>query len=87
MDRVYLQHIRAQEDLRSVLSRYGVNYYVAFVFDKNEGWQLNRSCLHAMEPSIAGPDALRMRSDFCGMPLFQFSGTDGEYLIYPVDAT
>ena len=87
MDRAYLEHIRAQDDLRSVLSSYGVNYYVAFVFEKNYKWQFNKDCFHALEPSIAGPDSLRMRSDFCEAPLFEFPGFDGKYLIYRINHT
>ncbi len=85
MDRAYLQHIRDQDDLRSVLSTYGVNYYIAFVFKKNLSMQFSNNCFHAMEPSIAGPDALRMRSDFCEAPVLAFSGFDGTYLIYRVN--
>lgn len=87
MDRTYLEHIRAQDDLRSVLSSYGVNYYVAFVFDRNYYWQFSNHCFHALEPSIAGPDSLRMRSDFCEIPIFEFPGSDGKYLIYQINHT
>ncbi len=85
MDRTYLEHIRAQDDLRSTLASYGVNYYVVFVFKHNLRWQRTEGCLHAMEPSIAGPDSLRMRSDFCQAPLFEFPGFDGEYFVYRVN--
>jgi hypothetical protein len=85
MDRAYIDHIRAQDDLRSVLSSYGVNYYVAFVFSTKYKKQFAGPCFHAMEPSIAGPDSSRMRSDFCEAPLFQFLGFDGKYLIYRID--
>lgn len=85
MDKAYLRHIQRQDDLRAVLSQYGVNYYVAFVFDRNLSWQVRSPCFHAMEPSIAGPDALRMRSDFCDPPVFAFPGMDGEYFIYRVN--
>ena len=85
MDRRYLEHIRRQEDLRSVLSSYGVNYYVAFVFDRNYETQLGPQCFHALEPSIAGPSALRMRTDFCEAPLLEFPGSDGKYLIYRIE--
>ena len=84
MDRAYLNHIRAGDDLRSVLASYGVSYYVAFVFKTNLRWQWQGNCLHAMEPSIAGPDSLRMRSTFCQPPLLTFPGFDGEYFIYRV---
>ncbi len=86
MDRTYLQNIRASHDLRAVLSQYGVQYYIAFVFIKNEKMQFSGSCFHAMEPSIPGPDALRMRSDFCQAPAFRFTARDGEYVIYQIDA-
>lgn len=79
MDRTYLNHIRAQEDLRSVLASYGVNYYVAFTETKKES---KGSCFHATEPVIAGPDALRMRSEFCDPPVFQFKGFDGTYRVF-----
>lgn len=84
MDRAYLQHIKAQDDLRSVLAGYGVNYFVAFVFKSNFRNQFVKGCFRAMEPSIAGPSALRMRSTFCGPPLFQFPGFDGRYVVYPI---
>lgn len=79
MDRTYLNHIRAQEDLRSVLAGYGVNYYVAFTETEKEG---KGSCFHATEPVIAGADALRMRSEFCDPPVFQFKGFDGTYRVF-----
>ncbi len=86
MNRAYLEHIRAQDDLRSVLASYGVNYYVAFVFKHNYRTELKDGCLHAMEPSIAGPSSLRMRSTFCETPVFQFSGFDGKYLVYRINS-
>ena len=82
MDRRYLEHIRAQDDLRSVLRQYGVNYYVAFVFARNAATQLSDSCFHAVEPSLAGPSALHMRSDFCEAPVASHDAEDGRYLIY-----
>jgi len=85
MDRAYIDHIRSQDNLRSVLSSYGVNYYVAFVFSVKYKKQFAGPCFHAMEPSIAGPDSPRMRSDFCEAPLFVFPGFDGKYLIYRIN--
>ncbi len=79
MDRRYLNHIRAQDDLRSVLVGYGVTYYVAFTEAKKEG---KGPCFRATEPVIAGPDALRMRSDLCEAPVFQFNGFDGTYRVF-----
>ncbi len=87
MDKSYIEHIRAQDDLRSVLSSYGVNYYVAFVFERHYKRQFSGNCFHAKEPSIAGPDSLRMRSDFCEPPIYEFPGFDGKYLIYAVNPT
>ena len=87
MDQAYLRHIRAQDDLRSVLASYGVNYYVMFVFERNYPWQLHHGCVEALEPSIAGPDSYRIRSDFCEAPIYQFDGMDGRYLIYRINPT
>lgn len=86
MDRRYLEHIKAQDDLRSVLASYGVNYYVAFVFARNYPSQFRGGCFRAMEPSIAGPSSLRMRSLFCEAPVFQFPGFDGKYMIFRIHA-
>lgn len=85
MDRRYLEHIRAQDDLRSVLSSYGVNYYVAFVFERNDSAQFRDGCFHAMEPSIAGFSSLRMRSVFCEPPLLKFPGVDGTYRVFRIN--
>lgn len=87
MDRTYLEHIRAQDDLRSVLTSYGVNYYVAFVPKWSWKVQFEKGCFHAMEPFLAGPSSMRMRSDFCGAPVYQFPGFDGVYVIYAIKLT
>lgn len=79
MDRRYLGHIRAEDDLKNVLSGYGVKYYVAFREFDNER---PGPCFHATEPVIAGQSALRMRADFCDQPLYQFSGIDGTYRVF-----
>ncbi len=84
MDRGYLEHIRAQDDLRSVLASYGVDYYVVSVPWKGYAERFSGGCYHALEPMKAGPSSLRMHADFCETPLFDFPGTDGKYLIYRV---
>ena len=84
MDKAFLAHIRHQDELRSTLEGYGVNYYVAFVFTRNKYQQFKNGCFIGLEPSIAGPDALRMHGVFCEPPLYRFAGFDGEYLIFQI---
>ena len=84
MDKAYLQHIRRQDDLRATLVSYGVKYYVAFAFERNFSHQFKDGCFIALEPSIAGPDTMRMRSTFCQQPLLEFPGFDGKYMIFAV---
>lgn len=84
MDKAYLAHMRKQENLRSVLAAYGVNYYVSFVSARRQDSEFRDGCFQAVEPAVAGPTSMHMRSQFCGLPLYQFTGFDGIYVIYSV---
>ncbi len=77
MDRHYLQHIRREDDLLSTFNQYHVDYFVQFVQDEDLSKRLVGGCLRAQEPSIAGKDALRMRSTICSPPLAVLPGYDG----------
>ena len=79
MDRNYLAHLRAQEDLRTTLSKYGVDYYVIFTEKRHEQ---TGGCFRAKEPEIAGASVMRMRSEFCEPPVYQFEGLDGAYRVF-----
>lgn len=79
MDRAYLRHIRAEDDLRATLTQYGVDYYVIFTQTQQER---PGPCFKASEPVIAGPSALRMQSTFCEAPVYQFNGFDGVYRVF-----
>lgn len=76
MDPDYLQHLRRQEDLRTVLRHYGVQYYVAFMRVPVQG------CLAAVEPAQAGPFAAHMRSTFCDSPVSTIVDGSNTLLVY-----
>ncbi len=82
MDRAYLEHIRNEDDLRSTLNGYGVDYYVAFVFNTDEARKQKDGCLDAEEPSIAGRHSLRMRSSLCEAPVYTLAAQEGKYFVF-----
>lgn len=80
MDREFLEHIRRQDALASVLRRYRVRYYMA------DDWAyaslMHNGCFDAEEPAEAGPESPRMRSRFCQTPVFSATHEDVTTLIY-----
>jgi hypothetical protein len=62
MDETYLDKLRVQPSLNSILSEYGVNYYVSSDATFKDG------CYHTREPLQAGPDSARMLGAFCRQP-------------------
>ncbi len=81
MDRAFLDVIRRQESLLSVLRRYGVRYYVSSVDFKHDS-----PCFHAAEPMRAGPTSAHMRAVFCGPPLLEYDVSYWRTRIYDLDA-
>jgi hypothetical protein len=81
MDRPFLDVIRRQENLLSVLRQYGVRYYVSSVDFKRD-----RPCFHAAEPMRAGPSSAHMRAVFCGQPLLEYDVSYWRTRIYDLDA-
>ncbi|HEX3968501.1 MAG TPA: hypothetical protein VHW70_11085 [Edaphobacter sp.] len=62
MDETYLDKLRIQPSLNSILSEYGVNYYVSSDATFKDG------CYHTREPLQAGPDSACMLGAFCRQP-------------------
>lgn len=67
MDKKYLEAVRSQRPLQEVLALYGVRYYV------QSGRPVEGTCLHALEPSQAGPHAPHLEAYFCGQSLAQWN--------------
>ena len=59
MDRTFLERIRRQEDLITVLNHYGVDYYVG------TAWKPYTGCFRAVEPFQAGVTSAHMKAEFC----------------------
>ncbi len=82
MDYAYLKHLRREDDLRSTLLGYGARYYAVYLGPEEVGQHEQNGCFQAAEPAIAGPDALRMRGEFCQPPVYAFHLGPGEYRVY-----
>jgi hypothetical protein len=67
MDRAYLDRLRTQPPLDSVLSEYGVKYYVSSDATFEDG------CYRTREPLQAGPDSASMLGIFCQQPVAIFT--------------
>lgn len=76
MDSAFLDHIRRQENLRSVLHAYHVDYYVGFSPQKLG------SCFQAKEPTQAGPMAPHLSAEFCDIPAASFHNSTGTTIVY-----
>jgi hypothetical protein len=81
MDRGFLEKIRRQEDLVSVLRGYGVRYYVSSV-----DFRTHPVCFHAIEPIRAGSTSAHMRATFCTKPVLQYDVSYWRTRIYDLDA-
>lgn len=66
MDDSFLDNIRRQDDLRPVLQRYDVHYYVTFQAIAENG------CYRVQEPFMAGPESPRMRTTLCQEPVASY---------------
>jgi hypothetical protein len=66
MERAYLDRLRAQPRLGTVLREYGVRYYVS------SDATLEGGCYRTSEPSQAGPDSAHMVGVFCQQPVATF---------------
>ena len=78
MDRTFLDLVRKQTPLRTVLDRYGVRYYIATFYTPYSG------CFEAVEPVQAGPASPKMRGEFCEQPVKRIVTPEGENLIFDV---
>jgi hypothetical protein len=67
MDRAYLDKLRTQSPLDSVLREYGIEYYVSNDATFNDG------CYRTREPFQAGSDSARMIGIFCQQPIAIFT--------------
>ncbi|HEV3150045.1 MAG TPA: hypothetical protein VGY94_03785 [Acidobacteriaceae bacterium] len=81
MDTAFLEKIRRQEDLISVLRQYGVRYYISSVDFKR-----NDPCFQAIEPIRAGPTSAHMRAVFCVPPLLEYDVSYWRTRVYDLDA-
>jgi hypothetical protein len=75
MDKPFLENIRAQRPLASVLHDYGVRYYIA------SNAVFGNGCWLATEPRAAGPDAPHMHGTFCN-PVMEFQHSGYHTLIF-----
>lgn len=66
MDEAYLQKLRAQPPLISVLRDYAVTYYISSAATLKDG------CYEVVEPLQAGPDSAHMMGTFCQQPVATF---------------
>jgi hypothetical protein len=80
MDRPFLENIRAQRPLATVLRDYDVRYYIA------SNAIFRNSCWMATEPLAAGSDSPHMRGVFCMQPLVQFQHSSYHTLIFDLAA-
>ncbi len=76
MDRAFLDQLRVQTPLRTVLARYHVRYYVASSVTSYEG------CFHAEEPAQAGVHAPHLRGEFCEAPVARWQHNEVETLVF-----
>jgi hypothetical protein len=80
MDRPFLNNIRAQRPLKTVLDSYGVRYYIA------TNLQRSGACWLAVEPVQAGPDSPHMRDTFCSAPVALFRHNGYQTLVFDMNA-
>lgn len=80
MDRDFLNDIRRQLPLRTVLRQYGVRYYIATTYPP-----YTMGCFHAVEPQQAGRDSPHMSAEFCGPPAAVFQQSNVRTMIYDLD--
>ncbi len=77
MDRHFLERIKRQENLISVLSAYHARYYIA---NAREGYT---GCFHAVEPLRGGPASPKMRAEFCQKPVADVHHQEGnDFVIF-----
>ena len=70
MDTKFLENIREQRNLLTVLRAYGVRYFIA-----SDPVRVG-PCLLAREPAQGGPDVPTMRGLFCAPPVHTFESAD-----------
>jgi hypothetical protein len=72
MDKRFLQHIRNQDDLMSVMREYRIDYYVATVWPNT-----TMNCFAANEPYQAGSTSPHMKAAVCGPPVAAYETPNG----------
>jgi hypothetical protein len=82
MDKNFLNHLRREDDLLSVLRDYGVRYYVASIHPGSIP-----ACLEAVEPAQAGPSAPHMKSQLCASPVGIYRTNDYTTLVFDLAPT
>lgn len=70
MDKPFLENIRLQRDLPTVLRSYGVRYFIA------TNPTPSGQCWTVREPAQAGADAPAMRGHLCSAPVHTFESAD-----------
>ena len=76
MDRPYLELLKRETPLRTVLAKYNVRYYVATAYEPFKG------CFQANEPAKAGPNSAHLHGQFCEQPEAKFFHNGIETLIF-----
>ncbi|MGC2163604.1 MAG: hypothetical protein WA634_16980 [Silvibacterium sp.] len=76
MDRNFLQKIKQQDNLLSVLHAYHVRYYIA---NTKSGYT---GCFQAEEPRDTGPASPKMRAVFCQKPVSSLNDPANNFVIF-----
>jgi hypothetical protein len=79
MDRPFLNYIKEEAPLRTVLVNYHVRYYIATSTRRYTG------CFEAVEPAQAGYLSAHMRGEFCEAPVFRYMRLGRETLIFDLE--
>lgn len=80
MDRTFLDSIRQQQSLLSVLARYHVRYYIGTTQQP-----LRSGCFEAVEPFQAGPASPHMRATLCQSPIATYTHRGYTTLVYDLE--
>ncbi len=80
MDRSFLDSVRQQQPLLSVLARYHVRYYIG-----TTEHPLASGCFEAIEPFQAGPASPHMRAQLCQPPVATYTHRGYTTLVYDLN--
>lgn len=79
MDREYLGHIERQDDLITVLKKYGVRYYIIHRINQDAD-----KCYHVVEPVQGGSVSKKMTGVLCSAPVREFTSHKSKTCIFRI---